>query len=290
MPCDIDMADALEMREDRHPRLLLHARDEALAAARHDHVDIAVEARQHGADRRAVAGRHELDRVRRQARLLQPLAHGLRDGQRGTEAVRAAAQDHGIAGLQAERAGIRRHVGAALEDDADDAERRRTRSICRPFGRSPWRARGRPDRAVRRCSRPRRPWLRARSAFSVRRSMKAAALPACLAHPPGRRRWRRGSLRSAPGCDGHGAQRGVLLLGGRERHALRGGAGAAADIGHQRVDIAAFDHLQGIHPSPAPLKHRPRSGFHFGIRCVSRMAHREDPRARQRSPRFPHDR
>ena len=30
----------------------------------------------------------------------------------------------GIAGLQAERAGIGRDVGAALEDDADDAERR----------------------------------------------------------------------------------------------------------------------------------------------------------------------
>ena len=38
--------------------------------------------------------------------------------------VGAAAQDDGIAGLEAEPAGIGGHVGAALEDDADDAERR----------------------------------------------------------------------------------------------------------------------------------------------------------------------
>ena len=38
--------------------------------------------------------------------------------------VGAAAQDHGIARLQAERAGIRGDVRAALEDHADDAERR----------------------------------------------------------------------------------------------------------------------------------------------------------------------
>ena len=35
----IDVADAFEMREHRHARLLLHALDEALAAARHDHID-----------------------------------------------------------------------------------------------------------------------------------------------------------------------------------------------------------------------------------------------------------
>ena len=58
----IDVADAFEMREHRHARLGLHARDEALAAARHDHVDGAVEAAEHEADGRAVDRRHELDR------------------------------------------------------------------------------------------------------------------------------------------------------------------------------------------------------------------------------------
>ena len=51
---DVDVAHAFEMREHRHARLLLHALDEALAAARHDDVDAAVEAGQHVADGGAV--------------------------------------------------------------------------------------------------------------------------------------------------------------------------------------------------------------------------------------------
>ena len=46
-PCclvHIHVADAFEMRKDRHTRLRLDARDQTLAAARHDHVDRAVEA------------------------------------------------------------------------------------------------------------------------------------------------------------------------------------------------------------------------------------------------------
>ena len=60
-PVDVDVADALEMREHRHPRLRLHARDQALAAARHDDVDRAVEAREHHPDRGALARRHQRD-------------------------------------------------------------------------------------------------------------------------------------------------------------------------------------------------------------------------------------
>ena len=41
---DIDVVDAFEMREHRHPGLGLDARDETLAAARHDHVHAAVQA------------------------------------------------------------------------------------------------------------------------------------------------------------------------------------------------------------------------------------------------------
>ena len=70
---DVDVAHAFEMREHRHARLRLHARDQALAAARHDHVDVAVEAGEHLADRRAVARRHQLDRVFRQAGVAQAL-------------------------------------------------------------------------------------------------------------------------------------------------------------------------------------------------------------------------
>ena len=64
---DIDVAEAFEMGEDRHARLVLHAGDEAFPAARHDDVDGAAEAGQHGADGGAVRHRHVLDRVLRQA-------------------------------------------------------------------------------------------------------------------------------------------------------------------------------------------------------------------------------
>ena len=43
---DIDVVDAFQMREHRHARFGLDARDQALAAARHDHVDAAVQAAQ----------------------------------------------------------------------------------------------------------------------------------------------------------------------------------------------------------------------------------------------------
>jgi hypothetical protein len=50
--------------------------------------------------------------------------------------IRAAAQDHGITRLQAQPAGIRGHVGPALENHADHAERRTHRWMRSPFGRS----------------------------------------------------------------------------------------------------------------------------------------------------------
>ena len=58
---DIDMADAFEVSEHRHARLGLHPADQILAAARHDHVDGAIEAGQHHADRFTIAGRDERD-------------------------------------------------------------------------------------------------------------------------------------------------------------------------------------------------------------------------------------
>jgi hypothetical protein len=52
---DVEMADAFEMGEDRHPRLVLHTRDEAFAAARDDDVEIAAQALQHFADGCAIS-------------------------------------------------------------------------------------------------------------------------------------------------------------------------------------------------------------------------------------------
>ena len=117
------MADAFQMGEDRHAGFRLHAGDQALAAARNDDVDIAVEPAEHQPDRGAVARRYQLDRGLGQAGLAQALAERGDDGAAGAQAVRAAAQDRRIAGFQAQRAGIGGHVRPALVDDADDAER-----------------------------------------------------------------------------------------------------------------------------------------------------------------------
>ena len=117
------MVDAFEMRKHRHARFRLDARDQALAAARHDHVDTATQSSEHQPDRGAVARRHQRDRGFRQARLAQALHQGFVDRAAGAETVGAAAQDHGVAGLQAQHAGISGDIGTALEDHADHAER-----------------------------------------------------------------------------------------------------------------------------------------------------------------------
>ena len=206
---DIDMAVAVEMGEDRHARLALDARDQALAAARHDHVDAAVEARQHLADGGAVARRHELDRVAGQAGRAQALRAGRR-GWRG-EVRKLSEPPRRIAALP-----LFRHsapasavtLGRLSKITRDDAERRRARA--RSAGR--WAAsiapgRGRPDRAGRRRSATRiGDRRRARAASSSSRSMKAAAWPAAL---------RLGE---------------ILRIGGedRRRHALRSAAAMAS--------------------------------------------------------------
>ena len=68
---DIDVAVAFEVPDHRHARFLLHPRHQALAAARHDHVDVVRHAREHVADRGAIGGRHQLDAGVRQARRAQ---------------------------------------------------------------------------------------------------------------------------------------------------------------------------------------------------------------------------
>ena len=120
---DVGVAEALEVREHRHARLLLHALDQALAATRHDDIDGAVEAAKHVADGGAVGCRHELDRRLGQAGALEAGDERRMDRQRRVEAFRSGAQDRRVAGLHRQRAGVGGHVGPAFVDDADDAER-----------------------------------------------------------------------------------------------------------------------------------------------------------------------
>ena len=123
LPVHIHVADALEMSDHRHARLLLHALDQIPAAARHDHVDVVRHLGEHVAHRRAIDGRHPLDAPGRQAGDAQALLQTGVDGRIGIRALRTAAQDHAVARLQAQTAGIGRDVRPALVDDADHAER-----------------------------------------------------------------------------------------------------------------------------------------------------------------------
>ncbi len=111
------------MREHRQPRLSLHAGNQALAPAGNDDVDIAVEAAEHQPDRGAVAGGDKLDGGCRQAGVRHALHQRGMDGAARAQAVGAAAQDRGIAGFQAERAGVGGHVRPAFVNDSNDSER-----------------------------------------------------------------------------------------------------------------------------------------------------------------------
>ena len=121
----VHVANPLEVPNHRNARLPLHPLDQLAATARHDDVDVLGHIGKHVADRRTVAGRHQLDGRRGQTGLYQSLYQALVNRRAGFAALRPCAQDHGIAGFQAQRAGIRGHVGAAFVDHSDDAERHR---------------------------------------------------------------------------------------------------------------------------------------------------------------------
>ena len=73
----------------------------------------------------SIAGRHAADGGARQAGLLQALKQASVQRLRRKEAFRTAAQDGGVAGLQAQGPGVGRDIGAAFVDDSHYAERRR---------------------------------------------------------------------------------------------------------------------------------------------------------------------
>ena len=85
------MADTFQVRKYRYACFRLHALDQALAAARYDDVDRAVETAEHHADGDAVARRHQLDGGFRQAGLAETECDRRVDGTAGMGRVRAAA-------------------------------------------------------------------------------------------------------------------------------------------------------------------------------------------------------
>ncbi len=64
----------------------------------------------------------ELDPVGRETGSGERASYGTRDGHVGAEGVGRAAQDHGVAGSDAEPGGIGGHVGTGLVNHGDDAE------------------------------------------------------------------------------------------------------------------------------------------------------------------------
>ena len=120
-PVDVDVAVADAGLDDGHGRLGDDGLDEVGAAARDEQVDQAAGGHQ-GADG-AVAALEEADGVRGQALALERVAQHGDDGAVGVGGGAAAAQDDGVAGLQAEAGGVDGDVGAGLVDHADDAHR-----------------------------------------------------------------------------------------------------------------------------------------------------------------------
>ncbi len=239
------MDDAFEMGEDRHPRLLLHAGDQPLAATRHDHVEIAVEPGQHLAHRGTVAGGDDLDRLGRQAGFAQAFDEAAMDRGRGAEGIRAATQDGGIAGLEAEGAGIGGDVRPALEDDADDAERRAHALDVEPVRPVPCGG----DAAHRvgeagDLLQPRGHRFDAR--LGERQPVDEGGAAAGLSHvgdvPGILGKDRGGGLTQR---SGGGGERPVLRLGRGERQRALGPAGGAADACHGLGDLGVGCRLLG---------------------------------------------
>ncbi len=208
------------------------------AAARDDDVHVVVHAQElaHG---RAVGGVDDEHRVLGQPRRAQTLVHAHRDRQIGVDRLRTAAQDAGVARLQAERRGIRSDVRARLVDDSDHAERHAHPADLDP-GR-PLRELG--DRAHR--IGQRRDLLQAfrhrlDRLVGQREPVDHRRLEACGTRRRDVPRIGGENLRPlASHRRGHRAQRAVLGPGVGLRDHARRGARAPAEVLHVRLDVHA---------------------------------------------------
>ncbi len=116
------MTDAVQMLDHRYLRFLHQAFDQALAAAWHDHVDV-LRHRDQFADCGAVGGLDDLHRVGRQTGAGQSFLDQFGERLIAMDRFRTAAQDGGVAALDAQAGRIDRHVRTRFVDDADHAQR-----------------------------------------------------------------------------------------------------------------------------------------------------------------------
>ena len=118
----VDMAVARARLDHRHQRLAHAALNQARAAARNEHVDDTAELHEL-AGGLAVGGLDHRYGLAREALGLQRIGQQL--GNHGARVIgqRAAAQNAGVAGADADARGVGRHVGARLVDHGDQAQR-----------------------------------------------------------------------------------------------------------------------------------------------------------------------
>ena len=109
---------------------------ERLAAPRDDQIDLVAQLQQVDQSLPVLAG-HELDAVAGQPGLEGRPGDDLGQDPVGAVGVAASAQDHGVAGLEAEGGGVDGDVGPGLVDHRDDPERHAHLLDLQPFGSPP---------------------------------------------------------------------------------------------------------------------------------------------------------
>ena len=119
---DVDVANAVEVLDHRNFRFSGNPLDQAFAAAWHDHVDVLLVGDE-TPDGIAVGGRDDLDRRFRQACRDESFMDARGDGLIARERFAAAAKNRRVAGLEAQRRGVRRDIRPRLVHDADHAQR-----------------------------------------------------------------------------------------------------------------------------------------------------------------------
>ena len=118
----VDMAVARARLDHRHQRLAHAALNQARAAARNEHIDDTAELHEL-AGGLAIGGLNHRYGLAREALGLQRIGQQL--GNHGARVIgqRAAAQNAGVAGADADARGVGRHVGARLVNHGDQAQR-----------------------------------------------------------------------------------------------------------------------------------------------------------------------
>ncbi len=116
------VADTLVVLDHRHPRMFGNEADQAFAAARNRQIDQFMQLQQFQHRFSAQVGQHG-HRRRWHAIGLERARQRLGDGCVGMDRFGATAQDHAIAGLQAQRSRFGGHVRARLIDHCDHTQR-----------------------------------------------------------------------------------------------------------------------------------------------------------------------